>query len=62
MSFIEPDQIRCTYLTFMQDDGASALCIASAEGHTKVVDLLISRGATVDYQDKVREAVVNSYR
>ena len=37
--------------------GSTALCIASAKGHTEVVELLISRGATVDYQDKVHESV-----
>ena len=41
------------YFSYIQDAGASALCVASAAGNTKVVNLLISRGATVDYQDKV---------
>ena len=51
---IKPDRI---YFCYVQDDGATALCIASSEGHAEVVDLLISRGATVDYQDKVHEEV-----
>ena len=31
-----------------------ALCVASAAGQTDIVNLLITRGATVDIQDKVR--------
>ena len=34
--------------------GSTALRVASAFGQTDVVDLLITRGATVDIQDKVR--------
>ena len=41
------------HFSYIQDAGLTALCIASAAGHTEVVDLLISRGAIVDYQDKV---------
>ena len=35
-------------------DGSTALRVASAFGQTDVVRLLITRGATVDIQDKVR--------
>ena len=49
------------YFSHIQDGGATALRIASFSGHTEVVELLISRGATVDYQDKVHEAAVNSH-
>ena len=50
----------CLFIN-IQEAYASALFIASIAGYTEVVDLLISRGATVDYQDKVHEAVFNSY-
>ena len=48
------------YFSYIQN-GSTALRIASFKGHTEVVELLISRGATVDYQDKVHEPVVNSH-
>ena len=48
-------------LLYIQGGRFSALCIASNKGHTEVVELLISRGATVDYQDKVHEEAVNSH-
>ena len=35
-------------------NGFTALLVASAAGHTDVVRMLITRGATVDIQDKVR--------
>ena len=39
----------------MQDDlGFTALGIACHEGHVDVTQLLIERGATIDYQNKVR--------
>ena len=46
------------YFSYIQDVGRTALLFASAAGHAEVVDLLISRGANVDYQDKVHEVVV----
>lgn len=56
LSDTKPDWM---YSSYLQDDGATALHIASAAGHTEVVDLLISKGATVDFQDKVHEVVVS---
>ena len=41
------------FVYYIQDNGATALHIASAMGHTEVVDLLISRSATVDYPKQV---------
>ena len=42
----------------MQNDlGFTALGIASQEGHVEVVRLLIERGASIDYQNKVRAVV-----
>ena len=39
----------------MQDDlGFTALGTACQEGHTGIAHLLIEKGATVDYQNKVR--------
>ena len=35
-------------------DGATALYIASQEGHTSVVSLLLDKGAAVDLPDNVR--------
>ena len=35
-------------------NGDTALCIASSLGQTDVVRVLVTRGATVDIQDKVR--------
>ena len=53
-----PDWI---YFSYIQDAGRTALSVASAADHTEVVDLLISRGATVDYQGQVHEAPVSSH-
>ena len=42
----------------MQDDlGFTALGIASQEDHVDVAQLLIERGAAIDYQNKVRAVV-----
>ena len=38
-------------------DGGTALMWASASGHTDVVQLLLSSGAQVDLQDKVRHNI-----
>ena len=37
--------------------GYTALGIASGEGHVDVAQLLIERGAAIDYQNKVRAVV-----
>ena len=42
----------------MQDHlGFTALGAASQEGHVDVAQLLIKRGAVIDYQDKVRAVI-----
>ena len=38
-------------------DGWTALMLASDSGHTDVVQLLLSSGAQVDLQDKVRPSI-----
>ena len=38
----------------MQEYGSTALIVASETGHAEVARVLVARGATVDYQDKVR--------
>ena len=38
-------------------DGQTALMLASDSGHIVVVQLLLSNGAQVDMQDKVRHSV-----
>ena len=49
-------EINCTSLTCaLIQDGYTALRTASFNGHTDVVRLLVTRGATVDIKDKVRE-------
>ena len=46
----------------MQDDlGFTALGAASQEGHVEVTRLLIERGATIDYQNKVRAVITVQY-
>ena len=43
----------------MQDDfGDTALVIASYQGHVDVAQLLIERGAAIDYQNKVRAVII----
>ena len=41
----------------VSQDGWTALMLASDSGHTDVVQLLLSSGAQVDLQDKVRHIV-----
>ena len=42
----------------MQNDlGSTALGTACAQGHVDVAQLLIERGAAIDYQNKVRAVV-----
>ena len=48
-----PDRM---YFSYIQDAGATALRVASADGQTEVARVLISRGASVDYQDEVRQS------
>ena len=48
-----PDRM---YFSYIQDAGYTALRVASFNGHTEVAGVLISRGAAVDYQDKVRQS------
>ena len=38
----------------MVQDGDTALMMASANGHTKVVELLVASGAAVEAQSEVR--------
>ena len=44
------------HFSYIQDTRASALIIACEEGHTEVAAVLIARGATVDYKNKVRQS------
>ena len=54
-------EIDCTSLTLaLIQDGYTALCAASFNGHTDVVSLLITRGATVNITDKVSRSCDNS--
>ena len=43
---------------FVQQDGWTALMLASDSGHTKVVQLLLSSGAKIDMQNKVRHSIM----
>ena len=43
---------------FVPQNGDTALMFASAEGHIDVVLLLLSSGALVDLQDKVRHNII----
>ena len=42
---------------FVTKDGRTALMRASDKGHTNVVQSLLSVGAQVDWQDKVRHSI-----
>ena len=42
---------------YIPQDGRTALMLASDSGHTDVVKLLLSSGAQVDLQDKVRHSI-----
>ena len=51
---------RVAFSQLMQDKfGAMALIIASQEGHIDVAELLLTRGAVVNYQRKVRVLYVD---
>ena len=45
------------FLILSPQDGQTALMLASDSGHIVVVQLLLSNGAQVDMQDKVRHSV-----
>ena len=49
--------ILSTLCFILSQDGWTALMLASDSGHTDVVKLLLSSGAQVDLQDKVRHIV-----
>ena len=44
------------YFSYIQDAGSTALRVASASGQTEVARVLIARGASLDYQDEVRQS------
>ena len=48
------------FVSFVPQDGWSALMLASDSGHTDVVQLLLCSGAKVDLQNKVRHVVTGS--
>ena len=48
-----PDRM---YFSYIQDKGFTALHVASAAGQTDVAHVLIARGASLDYQDEVRQS------
>ena len=48
-----PDRM---YFSYIQDAGFTALRVASAHGRTEVARVLIARGASLDYQDEVRQS------
>ena len=48
-----PDRM---YFTYIQDNDSTALRVASVNGQTEVVRVLIARGASLDYQDEVRQS------
>ena len=45
----------CIFVScFLQiEHGGTSLTVASREGHAQVVEVLLSHGAVVDYQDEV---------
>ena len=44
--------------SFVPQDGWSALMLASDSGHTDIAQLLLSSGAKVDLQNKVRHSIM----
>ena len=46
------------FVSFVPQDGWYALMLASDSGHTEVVQLLLSSGAKVDLQNKVRHSIM----
>ena len=55
----KPDIVNCTLNTRYpaDEEGFTALMQASAKGHTKVVELLLDRGAEIDYQNKTQTII-----
>ena len=45
------------FVSFVPQDGWSALMLASDSGHTNIVQLLLSSGTKVDLQNKVRYSI-----
>ena len=46
--------ISCNFMLFIiLQEGMTGLCCAAREGHTEVVELLLTQGAYVNVQDKV---------
>jgi ankyrin repeat protein len=39
-------------VNFVDDDGFTALCVASQEGHLEIVDVLVAAGALVNWARK----------
>ena len=54
--FVTSDCVDYKYVDLSQD-GATALHVASQEGHNQVVELLLQAGASVDQKAKVRWGV-----
>ena len=48
-----PDRM---YFSYIQDNDSTALRVASVHGQTEVARVLIARGASLDYQDEVRQS------
>ena len=46
------------HVHYIPQDGRTALCQASVNGHHKVVDLLTNAGAAVDVQEEVNIDVI----
>ena len=46
------------FVSFLPQDGWTALMLASDSGHTDIVQLLLSSGAKVDLQNKVRHSIM----
>ena len=54
------DKIQCytCILLFPSQEGRTALSLASYEGHSDTVRILVQRGANTDVQDEVGEGKV----
>jgi len=46
------------FVSFVSQDGWTALMLASDSGHTDIVQLLLSSGAKLDLQNKVRHSIM----
>ena len=46
------------FVSFIPQDGWSALMLASDSGHTDVVQLLLSSGTKIDLHNKVRHSIM----